>query len=198
MKNYEKIKLPDHKTVILLCGPSGCGKSTLESQLTSLPSVYKIVSTTTREPRGGEEDRVDYYFRSKNQFDVMQAQNKFIQTTEFAGNSYGTELFEYITFHDFATLVITPESAKRFIPTLLERIDNISVKLIYFDISNERLIQNMRARGDSEEMIEARIAEDDLREQFKKSGLVTHFRVTDDTLDEKLFERVCTQFHIGN
>jgi len=55
--------------ILLLSGPSGCGKSSL------LKEVYKVIdnyhfsiSTTTREPRIGEKDGIDYYFVSKEEF----------------------------------------------------------------------------------------------------------------------------------
>ena len=185
------------KTLLMLCGPSGCGKSTLESQLATLDNVKKIISVTTRTPiRSGEQDGVDYHFISPEKFAALQLQNELVQQTEFAGFSYGTTLSEYTTEHEFAILSLVPSSAKTFIPIIKNKIQNIETVLIYFDISHERLVQNMRARGDSEENISNRIMRDDLREQMHESGLVADLVITDDLLNSDTCGLVRKKFNI--
>jgi guanylate kinase len=164
-------------------GKSGCGKSTLERSLIDCaPTRFKkVVSSTTRTKRAGEEDGRDYYFLTDEEFDQID----FIQTTEFAGNRYGSSVVEYQTRHVSPILVVVPSSAKTFTDTIKERFPDWGTFNIYFNISNERLIANMRKRGDTEEMIEKRLTQDTLDEQFKQSGLIPNMIITDSDLDDK-------------
>lgn len=185
------------KIILMLIGPSGCGKSTLEKGLTADQNIKKVVSVTTRPPRDGEVDGVDYNFVSDQYFQALSFQNKLVQTTEFADNKYGTTLSEYTTEHDVATLCVVPYSAANFKPVIEEHIPGVKVRIVYFDISQDRLIQNMRARGDTEVMITKRIAQDDLKQQMIDSGLIADYTITDDTLNENtlsnVFEWIQTQ-----
>ena len=59
----------DKGAVLLLSGPSGCGKSSLLKKLYQvIDNYYFSISTTTRAPRVGEQDGVDYYFVTKEEF----------------------------------------------------------------------------------------------------------------------------------
>ncbi len=179
------------KYVLMMMGASGCGKSTLERGLNEDPGLFKkVISVTTRPIREGEVDGVDYYFVTNYEFDQLRAGDQMVQFTEFADNRYGSLRAEYTTDHPFVTLVVVPYSAATFAPVLKEKFEGINVLNIYFDISDERLRQNMRKRGDTEEMITERLAKDDLEEQFKEYGLVADYTVTDETLDNLTTERV--------
>lgn len=166
-------------------GKSGCGKSTLERHLLEcgLNHFKKVVSSTTRPIRPNEEDGQDYYFLTDEEFD----QTDFIQTTEFAGHRYGSSVAEYQTKHDFPILCVVPSSAKTFTETLTKRFPSWGTFNIYFNISDKRLMANMRKRGDTEEMIEKRISQDTLDQQFEESGLLADMIVTDANLDDTSF-----------
>lgn len=163
-------------------GKSGCGKSTLERNLIlNYPTLFKkVVSSTTRPNRPGEQDGVHYWFIPENEYD----RTEFIQTTEFAGYRYGSSVSEYFTSHVYPILCVVPSSARDFTDTLAEKYPTWSTFNIYFDISEERLMTNMRNRGDTEEMIEKRIAQDTLDDQFMESGLYPHLIATDDDLND--------------
>lgn len=77
--------------LIVLTGPSGVGKGTLLRSLRQRhPELYLSISATTRDPRPGEVDGVDYYFLSRPEFQEKIAQDAFVEWAEFAGNYYGT------------------------------------------------------------------------------------------------------------
>ncbi len=166
-------------------GKSGCGKSTLERNLIELrPTRFtKVVSSTTRPKRPKEVDGQDYYFLTDDEYD----QTDFIQTTEFAGYRYGSSVAEYQTDHLHPILVVVPSSAKDFTTTLAKRFPSWGTFNIYFNISDKRLMANMRKRGDTEEMIEKRISQDTLDQQFEESGLLADMIVTDANLDDTSF-----------
>ncbi|MBL7501482.1 guanylate kinase [Frankia sp. CNm7] len=75
----------------VLSGPSGVGKGTVVAAVRRLfPDVWVSVSVTTREPRPGETEGVEYHFVDRDQFERMVKDDEFVEHAEFAGNSYGT------------------------------------------------------------------------------------------------------------
>ena len=76
--------------LFVLSGPGGVGKSTITKALADHPDFWVSVSATTRTPRNGELDGVDYFYISEEEFDRRIASNEFLEWAEFAGNRYGT------------------------------------------------------------------------------------------------------------
>ena len=75
----------------VLSGPSGVGKGTVVAEVRRLfPHVWVSVSCTTRKPRPGEVDGVQYHFVSDAQFDELVATDRLLEYATFAGNRYGT------------------------------------------------------------------------------------------------------------
>ncbi|MDW7673744.1 MAG: guanylate kinase [Bacillota bacterium] len=77
--------------LIVISGPSGAGKGTVCSQLRKiLPNLKYSTSATTRTPRSGEKEGVNYYFLSMNQFEQMISDNKLLEYARVYDNYYGT------------------------------------------------------------------------------------------------------------
>jgi len=77
--------------LIILSSPSGAGKSTLSKRLIEWdPSMSFSVSATTRPPRKGEVDGVDYYFKTKDDFAELVANDQMLEYAEVFENSYGS------------------------------------------------------------------------------------------------------------
>jgi len=77
--------------LIVVSGPSGVGKSTVvAAALDEDSSVWLSVSATTRVPREGEIEGVNYFFVSAERFESMIEAGEFLEWAEFAGNRYGT------------------------------------------------------------------------------------------------------------
>ena len=75
----------------VLSGPSGVGKGTVVAEVRRLfPHVWVSVSCTTRKPRPGEVDGVQYYFVSDAEFDDLIATDRLLEHATFAGHRYGT------------------------------------------------------------------------------------------------------------
>ncbi|MGK7378458.1 guanylate kinase [Planococcus sp. 1R117A] len=83
--------------LIVLSGPSGVGKGTVRKELFSQPNTnYEYsISMTTRAPREGEVDEVDYFFKTRSEFEELIEQDQLLEWAEFVGNYYGTPL-EYV------------------------------------------------------------------------------------------------------
>ena len=83
MKNPPKL--------IIITGPSGVGKGTVvKNILKKDKNIWLSISSTTREPRKGEEHGKDYYFLTTKKFKEMIKNEMFLEWAEFAGNYYGT------------------------------------------------------------------------------------------------------------
>jgi guanylate kinase len=75
----------------VLSGPSGVGKGTVVAAIRrSYPQIWVSVSCTTRPPRPGERDGVEYRFVTREQFGALVAADELLEYAEFAGNLYGT------------------------------------------------------------------------------------------------------------
>ncbi|MFJ7746981.1 guanylate kinase [Peribacillus sp. NPDC097295] len=78
--------------LIVLSGPSGVGKGTVRKAIFSQPgtSFEYSISMTTRLPRQGEVDGVDYFFKKREEFEALIEEGKLLEYAEFVGNYYGT------------------------------------------------------------------------------------------------------------
>lgn len=77
--------------LIVLSGPSGVGKGTVCAALRAqMPELVYSVSATTRSPREGERDGVNYFFKTREQFHHMIQTDALLEYAEYVGNYYGT------------------------------------------------------------------------------------------------------------
>ncbi|WP_445488350.1 guanylate kinase [Niallia sp. 03133] len=82
----------DKGLLIVLSGPSGVGKGTVRKQIFSQQnnSFEYSISMTTRLPRAGEVDGIDYFFKKREEFEKLIEKGKLLEYAEFVGNYYGT------------------------------------------------------------------------------------------------------------
>lgn len=76
--------------LIVVSAPSGCGKGTILGEVLKDDSFYYSVSATTRSPRPGEQDGVNYHFLSREQFEEKINSDGMLEYAEYCGNYYGT------------------------------------------------------------------------------------------------------------
>lgn len=78
--------------LLLVSGPAGSGKTTLCDRLTAAhpDRIRRVVTCTTRAPRGGEHAGVDYHFLSRADFEAQVAAGTFLEHAQVHGNLYGT------------------------------------------------------------------------------------------------------------
>ena len=87
------VKKKEKGQLIVLSGPSGVGKSTVIAELFGQrENIYFSVSYTTRQPRPGEQDGVNYNFVDRAEFERMIADNELLEYAEYVDNYYGTSL----------------------------------------------------------------------------------------------------------
>lgn len=76
--------------LVVISGPSGAGKGTIYGKVIEQTGMKRSVSVTTRKPRPGEVEGVNYYFRTEEQYQQMIASGEFLETAAVYNNYYGT------------------------------------------------------------------------------------------------------------
>jgi guanylate kinase len=83
--------MTDRGLLLVLSGPAGVGKGTVCKALRErMPNLVYSVSATTRNPRPGEVEGVNYFFKTKEEFRRMIEQDELLEWAEYVGNYYGT------------------------------------------------------------------------------------------------------------
>lgn len=139
--------------IILFIGPSGSGKTTLiRSLINKYPQVFQeAVSTTSRLPRIGEREGVDYYFRNKLYF----ATESFLEQTYYSGNFYGLTCQEVLNKRKEKHLLIAVDmNGLKQLQKLIGK-ENIISFFVWTPI--ETLKERMTKRGDNQKSIQERL-----------------------------------------
>lgn len=153
---------------IVISAPSGCGKSTLiDMLLQEYCDIVYSISCTTREPRGEEEDGLDYHFRTRERFEQLIAEDAFIEYAQVHGNYYGTlksPIAEVLAEGNSVILDIDVQGADKVRQYVRSLPNTDPMKIGYVDIfinppSMEELRDRLVGRGtDSPESVERRLA----------------------------------------
>lgn len=139
-----------HNKILIFVGPSGSGKTTIGEKLSEL-GYKKLVTTTTRKPRSGESEGVDYYFREKHELN----DGDFIEQTQYNQRIYGLTKKEVENSLDKNSIVHV--SLDRNGAKAMKEEYAAEAVVIFITISQEEMINRMQKRGDSEAVIQERI-----------------------------------------
>ena len=144
--------------ILILSGPSGCGKSTLLKEVyKDISDYYFSISTTTREPRTGEENGVDYLFTSKEEFEKDIQNDDFLEYAIVHDNYYGTSLKPIKEALEQGKLVIFDIDVQGH-EIVRNKLDSIVTSVFITTPSLTLLEERLNARNtDSIEIIEKRI-----------------------------------------
>lgn len=141
---------------IVISGRSCSGKTNAQKELCKRSRYNKVVTCTTRSPRVGEVDGVHYHFLTREAFIGKMAQEEFAETTEYAGDLYGT-LRKDLEGDDIKVLVLEPSGASAVKEAMGDKAFIVSLF-----IDSDTAYEAFRGRGDSEEAIQQRMETDDI------------------------------------
>ena len=144
--------------LVVLSGPSGVGKRSVIAEVRrSRPDIWLSVSVTTRRPRAGEQDGVDYHFVDDPTFDRLVAEGSLLEHATFAGNRYGTPrrpIEERLAAGGSAVLEVELQGARQ-----VRRAMPDALLVFLAPPSFEELVDRLTGRGtEAPEEIERRLA----------------------------------------
>jgi guanylate kinase len=177
-------RVPAVARVFVITGPSGVGKGTLiRGLMERVPKLELSVSATTRSPRPGERNGVDYHFLTREDFDAKVADDAFVEHADYAGRSYGTlrsELEDRVRKGAPVVLEIEVQGARQVRAAMPE-----AVQVFIAPPSLSALRTRLIGRGtDNPEEVERRlhVAEQELSAQPEFAHVVVNDRL-DEALD---------------
>lgn len=158
--------------LFVIAAPSGAGKTTLIREIrTKFPDLVYSISCTTRAPRRGEIDGVHYYFLTRETFEEMIEQEKFLEWKEVHGNLYGTPIDRVqlaLSQGKRMVLDIDVEGAKEVFEKIPE-----AVGIFVNAPDMATLEKRLRSRGtDSEDVIATRLR--NARQEIASAGIFRH------------------------
>lgn len=127
--------------MIVLCGESASGKSSIEKNLKVFYGYKKIVSYTTRPPRYGEVDGIDYHFISTDKFFELKDKGFFAETAQYNEWNYGTAKEDCT---DDKVAVLTPHGLRQ-----VSKLPDINVISFYINVPRRDRLIKILQRGDN-------------------------------------------------
>jgi guanylate kinase len=167
--------------VFVITGPSGVGKGTLiRGLMERIPALELSVSATTRAPRPGEHDGVDYHFLTREEFNHKVKEGSFVEHADYAGRSYGTlrsELERRVEAGAPVVLEIEVQGARQVRAAMPE-----AVQVFIAPPSLQALRARLVGRG-TDDLTEVerrlRVAEEELEAQPEFAHVVVNDRLED-------------------
>ena len=182
---------------MVVTGPSGVGKGTLIRTLRErFPGLELSVSATTRLPRPGEEDGVDYHFLAEAEFERRLAAGEFLEHAEYAGNRYGTLRSEIGRARERGAKALVLEIEVQGARQVRDALPG-AVQVFIAPPSEEALRTRLVGRGaDDPEQIERRlaVAADELAARDEFERVIVNDRL-DDAVEElvRLVATMCAE-----
>jgi guanylate kinase len=163
--------------LFVVSAPSGAGKTTLVRKvIEQLPGVNLSVSCTTRAPRPEEQEGIDYFFITRDEFNTMEREGKFIEWAHVHGDLYGTPRANMVKLQHGEDLVleIDTQGARKIQEELHDGV-LIFIRPPSLEVLQERL---QTRGGDSEEAMQARLH--NAQKELDQMGWYDYIVVNDD------------------
>ncbi|EOL43536.1 guanylate kinase [Enterococcus caccae] len=143
----KKLKHP----FFVIIGPSGSGKTRVAEAV--FPKEYKVISHTTRPIRSEEQDDIDYYFETKEQFDYLVNTEALAEYDTYHGNQYGVGIAELLnkTKDHYAYDVLTIKGFQE----IQKQFGNMVIP-IFLEVSKKNVLSRLESREENEEIIKER------------------------------------------
>ena len=183
--------MANDKYLFVVSGAAGTGKDSVVKALREAhPEIEKTVSATTRAPRPGEQEGVDYYYRTREQFQQLIENDQVVEHNFYNGNYYGTlreEVDKRLAARKVVVLVIDVHGAAN-----IRRMFPGATTVFLLPPSVEELERRLRGRGtETEDSIQERLAT--ARQELAQQDQFTLKLVNDqvDTCADALYQAIC-------
>jgi guanylate kinase len=141
--------------IFVMTGPSGSGVTTLTNELMERGDLKRVVTYTTRKPRVGEIESVDYHFVAKEDFKAMVRKDDFLEYANVAGNSYGNSMGQIesgLMEGRSVVIILDVQGAKAIKKAYPEAV------LIFIKTRDLKTLKDrMKKRGETNEQIKTRL-----------------------------------------
>ncbi len=175
--------------LFIISAPSGTGKSTLCENLRSTPDFIYSISCTTRKPRPGEFDGVDYHFISTEEFMRRVEHGEMLEYAKVYGNYYGTPMNsvkEALQHGTDVVLDIDVQGATTIRQTTDEQVSNSIADVFIMPPTLEELERRLRKRGtESEDQLQTRLR--NAKEEMKFWPLYK-YTILSSSMEEDLYK----------
>ena len=176
--------MKDRGLIVAVSGPSGVGKGTVLARVEEIMeqaapgSVGHSISVTTRAPRGQEQDGVEYYFRTTEQFEQMIAEGKIVEYDKYVDNYYGTPSEPLEKMMDNGQDILFDITIEGSL-ALDKKFGDDAATIFILPPSMEVLEQRLRGRGtETEDKVQLRLAQ--ARNEIKRAGEFEYIITNDD------------------
>jgi len=179
------------KLLVILSAPSGVGKTTVTNRfIQKYPGWKQVLTCTTRKPRQGEKDGIDYRFLTESSFDLLIAADKFLEYAVVHGQFYGTLMSDVdsVWGSGVGAFLVIDTQGKEVVKAKIPE----AVTVFLMPPSNAEMERRLRGRGkDSETVIQIRLHR--ALAETKDACTYDHIIVNDDI--EKVVQKlymICT------
>lgn len=172
--------------MIVLAGASASGKTEVAKELAKKYGITKVITTTTRSMRINEVDGRDYFFVSKEKFELMIQEDRFVEYTFYNGNLYGSTKDQIAPSK---CVVIDPAGLRAYVS-----LNDPNIVTFFLDSEEETRFKRMLLRGDKEEDAKKRIAHDRLA--FKPENIAdVDFHIDSENFNiEEVADRIYEEY----
>ena len=172
-----------NRKVFVLTGNTGTGKTTVANYLNEFYEMPKVITHTTRPPREGEIDQIDYYFETEQSFE----NNHYLESVAYANYRYGSSyegLERAWEKSPLISIVLDTAGAK----TYSEKLGDVAVVIFLTVTKTDELLGRLSKRGDNLEETRRRMASEEYKRDVQLPEPlqgIAHVVVNDDWLSTK-------------
>lgn len=172
--------------MIVLAGASASGKTEVAKELAKKYGITKVITTTTRDMRVGEVNGRDYFFVSKEQFEQMIQEGRFVEYTFYNNNLYGSTKDQ---ISSNKCVVIDPAGLRAYLA-----LNDHNIVTFFLDANEETRYKRMIQRGDKEDVARNRVEHDRLA--FRPENIAdVDFHIDSENFDvEKVADMVYEKY----